>query len=177
MKVYADFECPYCAWARAQAAAARAGLLPALPGLAPSTRAPGRPRRPSRRPRNQGAFWAMHDSVYADQGGTRTRTCGRGRSELGLDLDRFVADWRGLEGRRSSASRRDFNTGIRAGVAATPTLFMPDGEAYLRPPGPVGVGAADRPLSRPGSFTTVTKNSSIWRTTSMNRSKSTGLVT
>ena len=30
---------------------------------------------------------------------------------------------------------------------------------------------------RGGSFTTVTKNSSIWRTTSMKRSKSTGFAT
>lgn len=35
---------------------------------------------------------------------------------------------------------------------------------------------ADQP-ERGGSFTTLTKKSSIWRTTEMNRSKSTGLVT
>jgi hypothetical protein len=39
------------------------------------------------------------------------------------------------------------------------------------------VPAREWPPYWPGSFTTVTKNSSIWRTTSMKRSKSTGLVT
>ena len=38
-------------------------------------------------------------------------------------------------------------------------------------------GRARRAGQRVGSFTTVTKKSSIWRTTSMKRSKSTGLVT
>jgi hypothetical protein len=36
-------------------------------------------------------------------------------------------------------------------------------------------GGADQP--RGGSFTTLTKNSSIWRTTAMKLSKSTGFVT
>jgi protein-disulfide isomerase len=63
----------------------------------------------------------MHDLLFADQGRledphlwTRART-------LELDLERFEHD------RRSDAVagrvRRDFQSGVRAGVVTTPTVF------------------------------------------------------
>jgi protein-disulfide isomerase len=118
---YADFECPFCAALSAQLA-----------------------RRPLRRvfrhfpvrsshPRAwaaacaaeaaalQGHFWEMHDSLFADQGRLEDPHLWRRASELGLDLERFDSD------RRSEAVERrvraDFESGVRAGIVTTPTLF------------------------------------------------------
>jgi len=119
--VYADYECPYCAvlcqrlagggecwsfrhfpvrskhpraWAAACAAEA-AGL--------------------------QGRFWEMHDALFADQGRLEDPHLWARAGALGLDVERFDAD------RRSDAVavrvRRDFESGVRAGVVTTPTLF------------------------------------------------------
>jgi protein-disulfide isomerase len=119
--VYADYECPYCAvlcqrlaaggepWAfrhfpvrskhpRAWAAACAAEAA----GL-------------------QGRFWEMHDALFADQGRLEDPHLWTRAEALGLDLDRFEAD------RRSEALaarvRRDFESGVRAGVVTTPTRF------------------------------------------------------
>jgi protein-disulfide isomerase len=118
---YADFECPFCAALSAQLA-----------------------RRPLRRvfrhfpvrsshPRAwaaacaaeaaalQGRFWEMHDSLFSDQGRLEDPHLWERASELGLDLERFDAD------RRTDAVkqrvRSDFESGVRAGVVTTPTLF------------------------------------------------------
>jgi protein-disulfide isomerase len=75
----------------------------------------------------QGRFWEMHDLLYADQGRLDDPHLWRRTRELGLDVDRFETD------RRSEAVRgrieRDFDSGLRAGVVTTPTLFV-DGRSY-----------------------------------------------
>jgi protein-disulfide isomerase len=119
--VYADYECPHCAvlndlltargdgWvfrhfpvrsthprAQAAACAAEAAAL-------------------------QGAFEAMHMSLFADQGRLEDPHLWARAEQLGLDVARFDAD------RRSEAVlarvRRDFESGVRAGVVTTPTRF------------------------------------------------------
>jgi len=119
--VYADYECPYCAvlcqrlaagderWAfrhfpvkskhpRAWAAACAAEAA----GL-------------------QGRFWQMHDALFADQARLEDPHLWARAEALGLDVARFEAD------RRSDAVaarvRRDFESGVRAGVVTTPTRF------------------------------------------------------
>jgi protein-disulfide isomerase len=126
--VYADYECPYCAvlcqrlareggrWAfrhfpvrskhpRAWAAACAAEAA----GL-------------------QGRFWEMHDALYADQARLEDPHLWERARRLGLDVERFDAD------RRSEdvlvRVRRDFESGVRAGVVTTPTLFK---EGTLQP--------------------------------------------
>lgn len=128
--VYADYECPYCAvlcqrlaegserWAfrhfpvrskhpRAWAAACAAEAA----GL-------------------QGRFWEMHDTLFADQARLEDPHLWARARALGLDVERFDAD------RRSDAVaarvRRDFESGIRAGVVTTPTAFG-DGVARSGP--------------------------------------------
>ena len=130
---YADLECPYCAKAhlilkrlaitrvfrhfpvvskhpraRVLAAAAEAAAL-------------------------QGRFWEMHDALLEDQGHLDDPHLWERARRFGLDLERFEAD------RRSEAVRerveRDFRSGIRAGVATTPTQFA-CGEAHPGVPGP-----------------------------------------
>jgi protein-disulfide isomerase len=63
----------------------------------------------------------MHDSLFADQGRLEDPHLWSRASALGLDLERFDFD------RRSDGVgdriRGDFQTGLRAGVATTPTLF------------------------------------------------------
>ena len=63
----------------------------------------------------------MHDSLFADQARLEDPHLWDRARALGLDLERFDAD------RRSDAViarvRRDFESGVRAGVVTTPTLF------------------------------------------------------
>ena len=67
----------------------------------------------------------MVDSIYADQGRQDDPHLWERAESLGLELARFDAD------RRSDAVagrvRRDFESGIRAGVTGTPAYFT-DGQ-------------------------------------------------
>jgi protein-disulfide isomerase len=128
--VYGDYECPYCAalherlttrgasWAfrhfpvrsshpRAWAAACAAEAA----GL-------------------QGRFWEMHDALYADQARLEDPQLWARAERLGLDVARFDSD------RRSDAVaarvRGDFESGVRAGVVTTPTVFR-DGRQVPAP--------------------------------------------
>ena len=130
---YGDYECPYCAKADAllDAAPVRrvfrhfpvASKHPRSPALAHAAEAA----------HLQGAFWELHHSLFADQGHLDPPHLWERVRRLGLDLDRFEAD------RRSDAVaervRRDFRSGIAAGVVTTPTLFV-DGEPHPGVPGP-----------------------------------------
>ena len=69
----------------------------------------------------QGAFFEMIDSLYADRGHVDDPHLWQRVEAMGLDLDRFQADRR--SGSVAERVRRDFRSGIRAGVAGTPALF------------------------------------------------------
>ncbi|MBA3865619.1 MAG: thioredoxin domain-containing protein [Solirubrobacterales bacterium] len=119
--VYADLRCPHCAatWleirTRPEAVAFRhfpvASKHPRAPALHAAAEAAGA----------QGAFFAMVDSLYGDRAHLDDPHLWRRVEELGLDLERFERD------RRSEAVatrvRRDFESGIRAGVTSTPAIF------------------------------------------------------
>jgi protein-disulfide isomerase len=123
--VYADLGCPHCAaiWERIVALPARvvfrhfpvASKHPRAPDLHAAAEAAGL----------QGAFFGFVDSLFADRGRVDDPHLWERAERLRLDLKRFETD------RRSTAARdrvqRDFESGIRAGVAETPTLFR-DGE-------------------------------------------------
>ena len=106
-------------------------LAPRRRGRGPARALLGDARRADGRP---GATWT-------------TPTCGSAASALGIDLDRFEAD------RRSEAVaervQRDFRSGIRAGVASTPTLFV-DGEAHPGVPGAASAGPPARAIGTAG---------------------------
>jgi protein-disulfide isomerase len=124
---YADLECPYCA--RAHRTLDRLPITrvfrhfpvtskhPRARALAHAAEAAGL----------QGRFWEMHDSLLEDQAHIDDPHLWERARKLGLDLERFEAD------RRSEpvAKRveRDFQSGVRAGVATTPTQFV-DGVAH-----------------------------------------------
>jgi protein-disulfide isomerase len=124
--VYADFECPYCAvmHERLRARSLRVAFRhfpvrskhPRAWAAACAAQAAAR----------QGAFWPMHDALFADQGRLEDPHLWARAERLGLDVDRFEAD------RRCEAVaervKRDFTEGIRAGVVTTPAAFS-DGKA------------------------------------------------
>jgi len=78
----------------------------------------------------QGAFWEMHDALFADQGRLEDPHLWARAERLGLDVARFDAD------RRSEAVvervRAEFRSGVRAGVVTTPTLFS-EGRRHAGP--------------------------------------------
>jgi protein-disulfide isomerase len=120
--VYADLGCPHCAasWSRIAASEARIVFRhfpvrskhPRAPALHAAAEAAGL----------QGTFFEMVDSLFADRGHHDDPHLWERAERLGLDLERFEGD------RRSDAVaarvRRDFESGIRAGVASTPALFL-----------------------------------------------------
>jgi protein-disulfide isomerase len=119
--VYADLGCPRCAaeWPRLRDRTPRlvfrhfplASRHPRSPALHAAAEAAGR----------QGRFFEMVDSLYVDRGRVDDPHLWQRAERLGLDLERFQAD------RRAEAAqariRRDFESGIRAGVAGTPAVF------------------------------------------------------
>lgn len=130
--VYADFACPHCAVAHARITEV-GGLTvvfrhfalkakhPRAPALAAAAEAAALQRQ----------FWPFHDALYADQGRQADPHLWALAERLGLDVERFDAD------RRSEAVidrvKRDVRDAIKAGVTATPTLYL-QGEAHVGPP-------------------------------------------
>jgi protein-disulfide isomerase len=118
---YADFECPFCAVLSARLA--ERSVRRAFRHF------PVRSSHPRAWPAAcaaeaaglQGRFWEMHDLLFADQGRLEDPHLWQRARELGLDLERFDAD-RHSEPVRARV-RRDFESGIRAGVVTTPTLW------------------------------------------------------
>jgi protein-disulfide isomerase len=74
----------------------------------------------------QGAFFEMVDSLYADRGHVDDPHLWERVERLGLDLERFERDRR--SGEVAARVRRDFESGIRAGVSGTPAVFDLDDE-------------------------------------------------
>lgn len=120
--VYADFGCPYCAqaWVRIRELPLRL-CFRHFPMAAKHSRAPAL-HNAAEAAGLQGAFWGMCDSIYEDRGRVDDPHLWERVEHLGLDLERFERD------RRSDAVaervRRDFESGIRASVAGTPTAFV-----------------------------------------------------
>jgi protein-disulfide isomerase len=124
---YGDFECPYCA--------ALSARLSGLEFPHVFRHFPVRSSHPrawaaacaAEAAGLQGRFWEMHDLLFADQGRLEDPHLWERARRLELDLERFEAD------RRSDAVgdrvRRDFRSGVRAGVVTTPTVFV-DGRMY-----------------------------------------------
>ena len=122
---YADFECPYCAALHLR--------LQARPLRRVFRHFPVRTSHPRAWPAAcaaeaaglQGRFWEMHDLLFADQARLEDPHLWDRAQRLGLDMARFERD------RRSEAIRdrvrRDFESGVRAGVVTTPTLFLSSG--------------------------------------------------
>lgn len=129
---YADLECPYCARAHL--------ILKELPVRRVFRHFPVVSKHPRARALAaaaeaaglQGRFWEMHDALLEDQGHLDDPHLWLRAERLGLDLERFEADRRSAG--VSERVERDFRSGVRAGVATTPTQFM-GGRAFPGVPG------------------------------------------
>ena len=118
---YADFTCPHCAVEALRLRDANARVVfrhfalktkhPRSVALAVSAEAAAR----------QGAFWALHDSLYQDQGHIDDPHLWRRCEALGLDLERFEADRR--DPALAERVRRDVRDALRAGATTTPAVF------------------------------------------------------
>ena len=126
--VYADFECPYCAALELR--------LRDLPLEVVFRHFPVRSSHPRAWPAacaaeaagRQGRFWEMHDLLFGDQARLEDPHLWDRAARLGLDLERFDADRRRDD--VSERVKRDFRSGVRAGVVTTPAVFAwSDGRA------------------------------------------------
>ncbi|HEX7279022.1 MAG TPA: DsbA family protein [Solirubrobacterales bacterium] len=121
--VYADLGCPHCAaaWERLREEPGRlvfrhfpvASKHPRSPALHAAAEAAAQ----------QGCFFEMVDSLYGDRGHVDDPHLWERVERLDLDLDRFDVDRRSP--RVEARIKRDFRSGIRAGVAGTPAVFDP----------------------------------------------------
>ena len=129
--LYADFECPHCAGlhARLHALAIRLcfrhfPVRSSHPRAWPTAQA-------AEAAALQGRFWEMHDALFADPARLEDPHLWDRARRLGLDLARFDDD------RRSDdvleRVRRDFRTGVKAGVVTTPTAFVATGDGGFEP--------------------------------------------
>ena len=119
--VYADYECPYCAvLCRRLAASGERWVFRHFPVKSNHPRA-WAAACAAEAAGLQGRFWEMHDALFGDQGRLEDPHLWDRAAALGLDVARFDAD------RRSDAVaarvRRDFESGVRAGVVTTPSFF------------------------------------------------------
>lgn len=122
--VYVDLACPRCAgtWEQIRALPLRLCVRhfpvpskrPRSPALHAATEAAAL--------QSKDAFWAFWDSLLNDRAHSDDPHLWQRAEAAGLDLGRFERD------RRSDAVaqrvRRDFHSGIRAGVAGTPAGFV-----------------------------------------------------
>lgn len=121
--VYVDLACPRCAgtWSRIAEIPLRlcvrhfpiASKRPRSPALHAAAEAVGR--------QSGDAFWEFWSSLLADRAHTDDPHLWERVEALGLDLDRFERDRRSDQ--VEARVRRDFRSGIRAGVTGTPAAF------------------------------------------------------
>ncbi len=119
--VYADLGCPHCAASWAE--------LAARPGRIAFRHFPVASRHPRTQALHaaveaaglQGRFFEMVDSLYSDRAHVDDPHLWERAERLGLDLERFERDRRSPD--LAARVRRDFQSGIRAGVAGTPAVF------------------------------------------------------
>jgi Na+:H+ antiporter, NhaA family len=125
--MYGDFQCPYCTAAQGILARVRDRLgdelrfgfrhFP-LPDLHPDAEAAA---QASEAAAAQGAFWPMHDRLYAAAGRLSVPELVAYARELGLDADRVAEEL--STGAHVPRVQRDISSGARSGVAATPAFF------------------------------------------------------
>jgi protein-disulfide isomerase len=70
----------------------------------------------------QGAFWPMHDRLFAVRGQVDRAAVELYATDLGLDLARFRADLDSGIARESAL--RDWKDGLRLGISGTPAFFV-----------------------------------------------------
>jgi Na+:H+ antiporter, NhaA family len=125
--MYGDFQCPYCSAAQPIVRRVRDRLgdrlrfafrhLP-LPAIHPDAQ---RAAEAAESADAQGAFWAMHDALYAQRGRLGLEDVLRAAADAGVDPERVRAD---LEaGTHAARVARDVQSAQAGGVTGTPGFF------------------------------------------------------
>ena len=126
--MYGDFQCPYCTAAQGSVRRVRDRLGDELrfafrhfpiEELHPDAR---RAAEASEAAAAQGAFWAMHDALYASGGRLHEDEIVATAAALGLDAERLRAELRA--GTHAARVERDLSSGRRSGVIGTPGFFV-----------------------------------------------------
>ena len=131
--MYGDFQCPYCAAAQSILARVRERLdgrlrfafrhLP-LDEVHPHAR---RAAEAAEAAAAQGAFWEMHDALYAAGGHLADADLVAHARGLGLDAERVAAE---LEsGAHGARVERDADSARALGISSTPAFFV-NGELH-----------------------------------------------
>ncbi|MEA2285253.1 MAG: Na+:H+ antiporter, NhaA family [Solirubrobacteraceae bacterium] len=125
--MYGDFQCPYCAAAQGPVRRVRERLGDRLrfafrhfpiPELHPDAQ---RAAEAAEAAGDQGAFWPMHDALYASGGRLGEGKIVAAADALGLDAERLRAELRA--GAHAPRVARDVESGRRSGVTGTPSFF------------------------------------------------------
>lgn len=122
--LYVDLGCPHCAatWSEISALGVRL-CLRHFPLASKHRRAAAlHAAAEAGGLQSEAAFWAMVDSIYADQGRQDDPHLWERAKALALDLERFERDRRSPK--VAARVRRDFETGLRGGVVATPAAYV-----------------------------------------------------
>ena len=126
--MYGDFECPYCAAAQSILARVRSRLgddlrfafrhLP-LESLHPHARHAAEAAEAAAA---QGAFWEMHDALYAARGRLEDAELVTHARGLGLDAERVRREL--ASGEHAARVECDASGAAALGLAATPVFFV-----------------------------------------------------
>jgi protein-disulfide isomerase len=135
--MYGDFQCPYCTAAQSILARVRTRLgddlrfafrhLP-LESVHPHARHAAEAAEAAAA---QGAFWAMHDALYAARGQLEDDELVAHAGAIGLDADRVAAEL--ASGAHAERVARDAASARAMGLTGTPAFFVNGvlhGDAY-----------------------------------------------
>jgi len=75
----------------------------------------------------QGSFWAMHETLFANQDTLDDESLAQYAAALGLDETRVLQEV--ISNAHAHRIREDFRSGVRAGVNGTPCFFI-NGQRY-----------------------------------------------
>jgi protein-disulfide isomerase len=75
----------------------------------------------------QGSFWAMHETLFANQNALDDESLAEYAATLELDETRLIKEV--VSGAYAGRIREDFKNGVRAGVNGTPCFFI-NGKRY-----------------------------------------------
>lgn len=125
--MYGDFQCPYCAAAQGPLRRVRARLqgrlrfafrhFPIVDRHPDAQRA----AEAAEAAAAQGAFWGMHDALFAADGRLGDDDLAGCARAVGLDAHRLLAE---VDDRiHAQRVARDLDSGLRNGVRGTPTFF------------------------------------------------------
>jgi len=126
--MYGDFQCPYCTAAQSIVRRVRDRLdgrlrfvfrhLP-LTEVHPDAQ---RAAEAAEAAAAQGAFWKMHDALYANGGRLTADDLAAVAGRLGLDVERFRAEL--ASGAHAARVARDADAARAGGIDATPAFFV-----------------------------------------------------